>query len=210
MAMLRSLLPRTGDFLAFFEDHVALTLEACKTFQRMSEGTTDLPNAAAAMGRIERDADEITHRCIEGIHKTFITPIDRDDIRRLIKGLDDIVDTLNATVVRMLLYEIGQMRSEGKELAGVLVRAASELAAAIRGLRDMKNAVEITGRCIQVHHLENEANTILQAALVRLFKEERDPVLIMKWREIYERLEMAGDRCVDVANIIEGIVVEAT
>jgi uncharacterized protein len=208
--MFRSLLPKTDNFFAFFESHVALSLEACKTFLELTEGKADMVTATTRIQKLEHDADDVTHGCIDTIHKTFITPLDRDDIHKLIKRMDDIIDALDSTTARMELYEIREIRSEALDFAKVLFRAVSELAEAIHGLRDMKHATDITRHCIEVHHLENEADFILRSALVRLFKEESQPILVMKWKEIYERLEKAADRCEEVANIIEGLVIEAT
>jgi predicted phosphate transport protein (TIGR00153 family) len=208
--MFRSLLPKTGDFFDYFEKHIALTVEACKAFVELASGRTNTAAMSSQIKKIEHDADDVTHRCIEAIHKTFITPLDRDDIHKLIKKMDDVVDAIDSTTARMELYEIKEMRPEAKELAEVLLRASTELAQAIHGLRDLKNAATITEHCIAVHQLENEADALLRASLVRLFKEVDQPILVIKWKEIYERLEKAADRCEEVANIIEGLVIEAT
>ncbi len=208
--MFRSLLPKTNDFFNFFEAHIQHTTDACKAFLELTEGKSDLVTMNSRIKKIEHDADEVTHRCIDAIHKTFITPLDREDIHRLIKRMDDIVDALDSTAARIELYEIKEMRPEANAFAKVLVRATNELSQAIHGLRDMKHATSVTGHCIEVHRLENEADFILRSALGRLFKEETEAVLVIKWKEIYERLEKAADRCEEVANIIEGLVIEAT
>jgi len=208
--MLGRLLPKTHNFFALFEEHARLIVEACEAFSDLAEGGPDIERKVFRIKNIEHDADEVAHRCIEAVHKTFITPIDRYDIHNLIKRMDDIVDAVDATAARILMYEIKEIRSEAKDLACVLVSAGTELSHAIHGLRDMKNAAAITERCIEVHRLENEADALLRAALVRLFKEEDQAVVVIKWKEIYERLEKAADRCEEVANIIEGVVIEAT
>ena len=150
----------------------------------------------------------ITHHCVEALHKTFITPIERDDIYRLITKMDDIMDFVEAASERIALYEIKDMTPEVKDLADVLVRAAEEVAHACSLLRNMKNAEAIIKDCIDINRLENEADAILRNAVARLFKEEKDPITIIKWKEVYEHLENATDRCEDVANIIEGVVLE--
>jgi uncharacterized protein Yka (UPF0111/DUF47 family) len=122
--------------------------------------------------------------------------------------MDDIMDYVEAASERLALYEITVMTPESRDLADVLVRAVEELAQALKGLRDMKNADAIFKKCIDINRLENEADSILRRAVARLFKEEKDPITVIKWKEIYENLENATDRCEDVANIIEGVVLE--
>jgi uncharacterized protein Yka (UPF0111/DUF47 family) len=145
---------------------------------------------------------------VEALHKTFITPIERDDIYRLIGKMDDIMDYVEAAAERIALYKLTVMTADVKDLADVLVRATKELEAAIKLLRDMGNAEAISKKCIDINRLENESDSILRAAVARLFDEEQDTRLIIKWKEIYENLENATDRCEDVANIIEGVVLE--
>jgi uncharacterized protein len=208
--MLRNLLPRNTDFFDLFEKHAALTVEACKQFKALTSPGADMTALAKRISDLEHDADDVTHRCIEELHKTFITPIDRYDIHNLIKRMDDVIDSLDSATVRMRIYEIEEIRPEAGELADVLVRAAIEMGHAITGLRNMKNATAINDHCIALHELEGEADGILRKAIIRLFKEETNTILVIKWKEIFERLEKATDRCEGVANIIEGLVIEST
>jgi uncharacterized protein Yka (UPF0111/DUF47 family) len=183
--MFGRLLPRETSFFDFFERHAALTVEGTKEFLSMVSTGANVEGKAKRIKEIEHETDVITHHCVEALHKTFITPIERDDIHRLITKMDDVMDFVEAAAERISLYEISQMTQEVKDLADVLVRAAEE-----------------------VFGLENDADAILRKAVARLFKEERDPITIIKWKEIYEFLEVATDRCEDVANIIEGVVLE--
>jgi len=208
--MLRNLLPRNTDFFDLFERHAALTVEACKQFQALTRPGADMDALAKRINGLENEADDVTHRCIEELHKTFITPIDRYDIHNLIKRMDDVIDSLDAATAWIGLYEIREIRPEAGEFADVLVRAATEVGLAIEGLRNMKNAKAITDHCIGIHDLESEGDAILRKAIIRLFKEETDTILVIKWKEIYERLEKATDRAEAVANIIEGLVIEST
>jgi hypothetical protein len=158
---------------------------------------------------IEHEADVITHQCVAALHKTFITPIERDDIHRLISRLDDIIDLTNSVAERILLYDLPVLHKDLGEMAEVLVRSCETVALAVKGLRNMKNANEVLSRCVDVNRLENEADTIFRRAMARLFKEGgSDPILIMKWRDIYAQIEAATDRCEDVANVIEGVILE--
>lgn len=206
--MFGRLLPRETSFFDFFERHGEITVQGAEEFLSL---TTTGANIAAKVKRIkeiEHEADTITHRCVEALHKTFITPIERDDIHRLITKMDDIMDYVESGAERIGLYKIKDMTPEVRDLADVLVRATREVDAALRGLRSMRNADAILKKCIDINRLENEADAILRNAVARLFEEEQDVRMVIKWKEIYETLETATDRCEDVANIIEGVVLE--
>jgi hypothetical protein len=209
--MFRGLLPKEICFFDYFEQHAGMMIEACKEFQALAEGkVVDHATQASRIKEIEHQADNLTHRCIEELNKTFITPIDRVDIHQLIKHLDDIIDSVDACTSRIALYELTEMRSEAVQLAEVLLEAATEIEVALKGLRHLGNAALIKEKLIRIHKLENDGDAILRAALSRLFKEEDRPILVMKWKEVFERLEKATDRCEEVANIIEKIVIEAS
>ena len=208
--MFRRMLPRKVCFFDYFEQLAVMIIQACEAFRDLTEGKTDNVAQAARIKDIEHQADTLTHKCIEEINKTFITPIDRVDIHTLIKRLDDIIDSVDACTSRIALYEITEMRHEALQLAEVLVKAAYELEVALKGLRNLKNAPIIKEKLIAIHQLENDGDTLLRAALMRLFKEEERPIQVIKWKEIFERLEKATDRCEEVANLIEKIVIEAS
>ena len=206
--MLSRLMPRETSFFDYFERHAALTIQGTKEFEELAKGSGPVGPRAKRIKEIEHETDVITHDCVTALHATFITPIERDDIHRLITRMDDIMDFVEAASERIALYELTTMTPEIRELARVLVKATEKLQEALRGLRNMKNAAFIKEKCIEVNSLENEADAILRIGLARLFKEEKDPILIIKWKEIYEALEEATDRCEDVANIIEGVILE--
>ncbi|MBI2897410.1 MAG: DUF47 domain-containing protein [Deltaproteobacteria bacterium] len=206
--MFGRLLPRETSFFDFFEQHAALTVEGSKEFLSLATTGANVGAKAKRIKEIEHEADVITHRCVEALHKTFITPIERGDVYRLISKMDDIMDFVEAASERMALYEITVMTDEVRDLADVLVRACEQLHEALRAMRNMKNADPILRACLDVNRLENEGDSLLRAAVARLFREDKDPVNIIKWKEIYENLENATDRCEDVANIIEGVVLE--
>ena len=209
--MFKRLLPQTTNFFKFFEDHVKLTCEACRQLDSICANPSELIERASRIKAIEHEADRITHGCIDALHRTFITPIDRADIHRLIKRLDDIIDSVDAAASRMMLYEITTPRIEMRQLTTVLVRASIDLSGAIGELKHMgKNSDEIERCCQAVYDAEKEGDQVLRAALARLFKEEQEAVLLIKWKELFERLEKATDRCEEVANIVQGIVIEAS
>jgi predicted phosphate transport protein (TIGR00153 family) len=201
-------LPREHGFFDFFDRHAHKTVEGAKEFLALASGKLDIEAGAKRIKEIEHETDVITHHCVEALHKTFITPLERDDIYRLITRMDDIMDFVEAASERLALYEIRTLTPECRQMADVLVRSTEEVQRALRGLRDMRQADAVIKSCIDINRMENEGDEILRAAVAKLFKEERDPIVIIKWKEIYENLENATDRCEDVANIIEGVVLE--
>lgn len=206
--MFGRLLPRETSFFDFFEQHAALTLEGARELLSLASTGANVSAKAKRIKEIEHETDTITHRCVEALHKTFITPIERDDIHRLITRMDDIMDFVEAAAERLALYELNLMTPELKDLADVLVRMVTDMQEALKLLRNMKNADAVVKKCIDINRLENDADAILRGAVARLFREEKDPITIIKWKEIYENIENATDRCEDVANIVEGVVLE--
>jgi predicted phosphate transport protein (TIGR00153 family) len=201
-------LPRETSFFDFFEQHAALTIEGSKEFLSLVTTGTNIAARCRRISDIEHETDTITHRCVEALHKTFITPIDRDSIHRLITRMDDVMDFVEAAAERLDLYELTVMTGDVRDLADVLHRSAQQVEAAVRGLRTLRDPQATLKLCIDINRLENEADAILRRSVARLFKEEKDPIFVIKWKEVYENLESATDRCEDVANIIEGVILE--
>jgi len=202
------LLPHDASFFAHFEHQGKKTVEGCRAFLDMVENPTDLESRAERIKQIEHECDEITHAVVASLHKTFITPIDRNDIYTLITKMDDIMDFIEAASDRLALYEIPAMTKEVVDLARCLVSSAEHVLGAVSSIKELGKPNGILQHCIEINRLENVADTILRSALARLFREEKDPIAVIKWKEIYETLESATDRCEDVANIIEGVVLE--
>jgi predicted phosphate transport protein (TIGR00153 family) len=202
------LLPHDKTFFALFEDQGRKTVEGCRALLEMIENPIDLESQAERVKQIEHECDEVTHAVVELLHKTFITPLDRNDIYTLITKMDDIMDLVEAVADRLSLYEIKVMTKEIGDLARCLVTSAEHVLGAVTGIRNLQRPNGIQQHCIEINRLENVADKLLRGALARLFREERDPIAVIKWKEIYEALESATDRCEDVANIIEGVVLE--
>ncbi|MBU6281004.1 DUF47 family protein [bacterium] len=201
-------MPRQVAFFDYFDRMAAKALEGSRALLEMLEVFDDVPERAGRIKTIEHEGDMITHECIEELHKTFITPIDRDSIHRLVTRMDDVLDLIESVAQRMALYEVGKPTPESVGLARVLLLSVEQVGKAVRGLRDMKNAREIQAECVEINRLENEADTLLRLAVGGLFRDEKDPLTVMKWKELYEGIEEATDRCEDVANLVEGIVLE--
>jgi hypothetical protein len=208
--MFGKFLPRKTDFFDFFEQHAALGAEGVKEFVALAQPGAEIAVRARRIKELEHETDVVTHRCVEALHRTFITPIERDTIYQLITRMDDVIDNVEATAERILLYEVTQMRPEMLEMGQVLTRCAEQIQLAVGALRNLKgkNANFILQTCIVINQLENEGDSLLRKALARLFREEKDPMMVIKWKEIFEYLESATDRCEDVAQILEGIVLE--
>ncbi|HLD35621.1 MAG TPA: DUF47 family protein [Planctomycetota bacterium] len=156
---------------------------------------------------LEHKGDLITHETIEMLNKTFVTPIDREDIYHLITKMDDIVDLMDGAASRLALYKIDVITPEAIALADVLKKATEILQHSIHDLRNIKNHRELITHCVQIHTYENEGDQLMHQAMANLF-ETNDAIKVIKWKEIYQDLETATDRCEDVANIIEGIALK--
>lgn len=156
----------------------------------------------------EHEGDRLTHDTLEKLNKTFITPLDREDIHKLISSMDDILDFIYGSAYRMVLYKIPYVSEEFKGLARILVRTTEEVCKAALRLKDLKNPQMTLAQCIEINRLENEADEAHRAAVATLFEKERDPIHVIKIKEILDHMETATDKCEDVANVIEGIVIK--
>lgn len=172
-------------------------------------GRFDAPQQCAdELTRLEHEGDEITHRTMELLDKSFITPLERGDIRRLIMALDDVLDYVDDAARRIALYEIREVRPDVRELARVLLDATKGVQAAVHKLRHLQRRDHIMDDCVAIHHLEDEGDRLHHDALARLFKSGLDPLSVIKWKDIIEDVEASIDSCQDVANVVEGIVLE--
>jgi len=206
--MLSRLLPRQTNFFDFFERHAALTVEAAREMGKMTRDDADFDAISARIKELEHQADEVTHVCMETLHKTFITPIDRNDIHKLASKLDDIIDFIDGATRQIALFEITELPESAREATVVLVQATEAVERAIKGLRNMRNQTSVLGECIRINELENQADRIKASSVARLFREESNPITVLKWHEIFQAIENVTDACEDVANVIEGIVLE--
>lgn len=197
-----------GQFFDLFEEHVGCTREAATQLFNMGKDGADMARQSGRIKEVEHRGDEITHTVIERLHQTFITPIDRDEIHGLISALDDVLDLVDESAERIWLYGITRLEPEAVDLADVLLKAVEAMGFALRGLRNLSDRKQLLAHCTEINRLENEGDRILRRATARLFKETTDPIQVIKWKEIYDNLENAIDRCEDVANLIEGVALE--
>lgn len=204
-----SFLPKEHSFFDFFEQHAGQCVEGARLLLQLLHNVDMAEAFAKEIKAVEHAGDQITHHTLETLHKTFITPIDRDEIHQLIAGLDDILDFIEAVSERLAIYEIPEVTSEAQEMGEILLHATEQVQEAVRGLRRLQYPMGMLQICVEIHRLENAGDAALRKAMARLFKEHSsDPIYVIKWKELYEFLEEATDACEDVANIIEGVVLE--
>jgi uncharacterized protein len=168
----------------------------------------ELETRARNIEAAEKRADKLTHETIDLLHKTFITPLDREDIHKLISNMDDILDLMEDVAQTIYLYDIKQITPEAKQLADICVSCCERVKTAVGLLKSMENAEAISKICEEIDRLESNADHVMRAAMSKLFRDEPDTRQLIKLKAIYELLEQVTDKCEDVANIIEGIVIE--
>jgi predicted phosphate transport protein (TIGR00153 family) len=206
--MFGRLLPFEGHFFDLFNALAGEAVQASRELASLMESFDDLERRAFAIETIEKRGDKITHETIELLHKTFITPLDRDDIHQLITRMDDILDLIEDCAQSIGLFDVRTATPEMKRLAEICVGCAEKVQAGVGGLSDLKDPRATMAVCADIDKLESEADRVMRAAIAKLFREEPDAKQVIKLRSIYELLEQITDRCEDVANIIEGIVLE--
>lgn len=206
--MFGRLMPQEGQFFELFSQHAALCVKGAQELLEIMTDFKDFDSRKSALDVIEKEADQITNKTTEMLHKTFITPIDRDDIHRLITRMDDILDLMEDAAMTVSLYDIQTPTPDAKRFAEILLACTLKVQEAVELLSNMKNANKITDICHAIDRLETDADHVFHAALSRLFREEPDVRNLIKLKTLYEYLELATDRCEEVADIIEGIVVE--
>jgi predicted phosphate transport protein (TIGR00153 family) len=192
----------------FFDDFVSLAEQIRLGAGKLHEMLIpDHPvwDKADEIKEIEHKCDFLTHEIIQRLHRTFVTPLDREDIHTLARTLDDVIDAIDATAAIVRLYQIERVRAEARELGRLVLASTEQVVIAMKALERHEGIAE---PAVEINRLENEADRAHQNAVRKLFEEERDPVAIIKWKEILDFLEAATDRCEDVANVLEGVVVK--
>jgi hypothetical protein len=209
VTLLEKLMPRSDDFFSDFEAQSATVVEGTKLLKDLLDDFVDVPRKCQAIKDVEHRADDITHRAFARLHTQFITPFDRAEIHRLLSRIDDVLDLADAAAERIGLYDIDQVLPEARELAAVLVIQAEKMHEAVAGLRNMKkDPGHILEACKEMNVLENQADSLTRRTMAKLFKRGNDPLTVMKWKEIIDLIEEATDRAEDVANVLEGVVLE--
>lgn len=220
-------------FFAAFSAHAAKTVDAAKMLADLTKHLESPPgeskgaylgmatdgeiseaareqrtNLCRNIKSVETAGDKITHETMKRLRENWITPLDRSDIRDLISSMDDVLDYVEEAADRIVLFDVRAAPPEAPELAEILVCSCETLAKAIGLLRDMKHAPDVLALCVEVNRLENAADAVHRRAVADLFRAGNDPLMAMKWRDIFDSLESAADSCEDVANVVEGVVLE--
>jgi predicted phosphate transport protein (TIGR00153 family) len=203
---MRWFLPREEKFFELFEQQSTNIVAAARVLAELTLDYTSAKDRAQQIKDLEHAGDTLTHEVVRRLNTTFITPIDREDIHDLASRMDDVLDLIDAVADRLLLYRINEPTRGAAEMARIIVAAAEETDRAVRCLRTLSPFYH--KHCIEVNRLENEADRLLRAQLAALFEGHTDAIEVIKWKELYETMEAVTDRCEDVVNVIEGIVLK--
>jgi hypothetical protein len=199
------MLPHEESFFDLFNKQAENIQVGAKALLDMLTHYTGVPEQAQEIKAIEHAGDDITHNLFKKLNQTFITPFDREDIHQLCSQIDDVLDLIDAAASRFALYRVDKIRPGTIELAQILYAATGAVVAAVYALGKPDSALE---HCIEVNSLENESDRVCRTLIAQLFDEEKDPVQIIKWKEIFEVMETAVDKCEDVANVIEDVILK--
>jgi predicted phosphate transport protein (TIGR00153 family) len=207
---MRWFLPKDDGYFDLLRNAAANMVKGARLFRAMLDDMDHIETSVEGIKRVEHEGDRITHATIERLHRSFVTPFDREDIHALVSRFDDVLDVLDATARRMLLFGVDAVPPGFILQADLLVSATGELEKALTDLFTRRTHPEARQHCIEVNRLENEADAVFRAAVVELFADTSDPIRLIKLKEICELLEKACDRCEDVADVIEGIVIKGS
>lgn len=201
-----SLIPRETKFFRMFEDVSNNVIEGTRLLQDILRNPANMGPRIQQLQDLEHRGDDLTHAIITKLNQTFITPFDREDIHKLASSLDDVLDFANSAGTRLIVYNIADPPPAAADLAGVIVRQAEELRKAVAVLE--KNGL-VLQHCVEVNRLENEADQISRNAIAHLFETEKDPIRLIKFKELFEVLERATDKAEDAANVLEAVMVKS-
>jgi len=201
------LIPKEESFFDLFEKASNNLLEAARLFVKTMEQFDGVVQNAERMERLEHEGDQVIHEIMARLNRTFITPLDREDIHQLASALDDVLDFMEATTERFVLYKIKTITPYAKEMAQIVAKQVEEIHRIMPQLRRLRHQ-DILQHCIEINRLENAGDRILRDAMAALFDSQGNPLDVMKWRDLYELMESATDKCEDVAVVIEGIVLK--
>jgi hypothetical protein len=201
-------MPREEKFSELFEKSARNMVKAAQRLKELMDNWDNIGARVSEITELEHEGDTITHQILEQLHRTYVTAFDREDIALLADALDDVVDRIRDAADAMFMYKVDRPSQNARELSAVLVQVATEVERAIPQLRHRAELGQILERCVEINRLENMGDRIFLTAMAELFDDTADIAEIIKWREIYEHLENATDRCEDVANVLEGVALK--
>ncbi|HTF87487.1 MAG TPA: DUF47 family protein [Planctomycetota bacterium] len=202
------LFPRDEEFFDLFDMSAARIVEAATAYRSLLDQPAHFRENARKLKELEHQTDKVTHQTLEKLYKSFVTPLDREDIHALITRLDDVIDYIDAAAQRFVMFPIDHVPEALRQMVDLLVMATAELQRAVGELRTLKKSGAIHEHLIELNRLENEGDTVFRGALARLFQEEKDAIRLLVWKEVYEITEEALDRCEGVGHIIEAVVLK--
>jgi hypothetical protein len=200
------LIPRETKFFDMFTEMALNLIEGARLMKSLLENYQDVPAQVAKLKDIEHRGDDMTHTLLTKLNSTFITPFDREDIHRLASSIDDVLDLLNAAGDRMMVYKITSVPPETAKLAALILQQSEEIERAVGGLEKQQHVLE---HCVEINRLENEADRITREAVGHLFDTEKDPIQLIKIKELFEVLELATDKAEDAANVLEAVILKS-
>ncbi len=203
-----SFLPREKKFFDLFEGSARNMVKAAQVLKELVDTWDDVEKRVGQITELEHEGDTITHQIMAQLNRTFVTPFDREDIALLANTLDDVTDFIHAASDALLIYKVDHPGQRAKELADIIVQAAAEVERAMPQLRHRAELKNILTRCVEINRLENRADRVFRSAMAELFDDSTDIASVIKWREIYEHMESATDRCEDVADVLEGVALK--
>jgi predicted phosphate transport protein (TIGR00153 family) len=206
-----ALMPREGRFFKLFDQHAEFVVRGSVELVELLRHFSNNGDRAARVARIlelEHSADRVTRETVSLLHQTFVTPLDRDDIHQLISRMDDVLDLIQDVTEALQLYDIQSLTPEAVQLAELLMECCSRMQQAVKQLATLEDSASILKLCNEIDSLESQADTVMRTAISKLFREESDVRQLIKLETVYQLLEAATDQCEDVANIIEGVVLE--
>jgi predicted phosphate transport protein (TIGR00153 family) len=203
-----SFFPKEAAFFTLFRKGAGISVRVAEKLQDVMYNWKDPEESLRVISQLEHDGDTVTHEIIAHLHRTLITPFDREDIALLAHSMDDVTDFMEASIDAMVLYKVDGPTDRAKELADVMVDICKEVEQAVSEIEHNISLKKILERCIEINRLENIADKIYRAALADLFSDQKDMAFIIKWREIYEYMESAIDSCEDIADVLEGVALK--
>ena len=203
-----SLIPREKKFFALFEQGTQNAVKIAQQLKDMVHIWENVKERVGVITDLEHQGDAITHQIFEQLHRSFITPFDREDIALLAHSLDDVTDFIHAAADAMFLYKVDRPTNKAKELVDIVVQAVAEVERAISEIHDRISRKQLLNRCVEINRLENIGDSVYRSAMAELFDGSADMAGLIKWREIYEHMESVIDRCEDIANILEGVAIK--
>ncbi len=200
--------PKSFNFFDLFEKHVAFAVDAAGLFKGIVAQGRITDDAMSKMVTIEHQADDVAHSIIDQLNKTFITPFDREDIHSLTKQIDDIVDMINNILNRLRVYDLNKVDKNLVEFSVIIEQSVRAVAKAVGGLRHIRNGQAVFEACVEINRLENVGDTMRDRVLSELFATAKDPIMVIKWKDIYQDAETVLDVCEDVAHVVDSIMVK--